>query len=93
MAKARLHVEVYGIVQGVFFRSSTQEKAFSLGLTGWVKNRRDGSVEIIAEGEREFLEALLSWCRKGPAGARVDRLEHFWDDFKGEFNSFSISYA
>jgi len=93
MAKARLHIEVYGIVHGVFFRSTTEEKAFSLGLTGWVKNRRDGSVEILAEGEKEALESLLAWCRKGPPTARVDRLEHSWEDFKEEFNSFSVTYG
>ena len=93
MAKARLHIEVYGIVQGVFFRSTTQEKAFNSGLTGWVRNRRDGSVEIVAEGERDPLETLLGWCRKGPPGARVERVEHSWDDFKGEFSSFSVTYA
>jgi acylphosphatase len=93
MVKARLHIEVYGVVQGVFFRSSTEEKALGLGVYGWVKNRRDGSVEILAEGEKESLEALLSWCRKGPAGARVNRVEHSWEDFKGGFNSFSIVYA
>lgn len=93
MAKARLHVEVYGIVQGVFFRSTTEEKAFSLGLTGWVRNRRDGSVEILAEGEKPDLEALLAWCRRGPPTARVDRLEHSWEDFKGEFSSFSVAYG
>lgn len=93
MAKARLHIEVYGIVQGVFFRSGAEQKAFSLGIRGWVKNRRDGSVEILAEGEREALEALLGWCRKGPPTARVDRIEHSWDDFKGEFSSFSVTYG
>jgi acylphosphatase len=93
MAKARLHIEVYGIVQGVFFRSGTEEKAFNLGITGWVKNRRDGSVEILAEGEKDSLEALLSWCRKGPQGSRVDRVEHSWDDFKGQFSSFYVTYG
>ena len=93
MAKARLHAEIYGIVQGVFFRSATEQKAFSLGIRGWVKNRRDGSVEVLAEGEREALEALLNWCRKGPPTARVDRVEHSWDDFKGEFSSFSVAYG
>jgi acylphosphatase len=92
MAQARLHIQVYGIVQGVFFRSSTEEKASSLGLTGWVKNRKDGSVEILAEGERSDLEALLSWCEKGPEGSKVDKVEHSWDEFKGEFHSFYITY-
>jgi acylphosphatase len=93
MVKARLHIEVYGLVQGVFFRSNTQQKAFSLGVTGWVRNRKEGSVEILAEGEREALEALLSWCRKGPLGARVERVEHSWEEFKGEFSPFSIRYS
>ena len=93
MAKARLHVEVYGIVQGVFFRSSTEQKASSLNLTGWVRNRRDGSVEILAEGSKEDLEALLAWCRIGPPGARVDRTEHSWEDPKDEFSSFSVTYG
>ncbi|NYZ78958.1 acylphosphatase [Candidatus Micrarchaeota archaeon] len=93
MAKARLHIEVYGIVQGVFFRSSTEEKASNLGLTGWVKNRRDGSVEILAEGEREQLEALLAWCGKGSEGSRIDKIEHSWGDFTGEFKSFYITYG
>ncbi len=93
MAKARLHIQVYGIVQGVFFRSSTEEKASNLGLTGWVKNRRDGSVEILAEGEKEALEALLTWCEKGSEGSKVDRVEHSWDEFKGEFSSFYITYG
>ncbi len=93
MAKARLHVQVYGVVQGVFFRSSAEEKASNLGLTGWVKNRRDGSVEILAEGEKEALEALLAWCEKGPEGSKVDRVEHSWEDFKNEFHSFYITYG
>lgn len=92
MAKARLHAEIYGIVQGVFFRSNTQKKALSLGVVGWVRNRRDGSVEVVAEGEREALEALLAWCWKGPPGARVDRVEHSWEEHKGEFKVFSIKY-
>jgi len=92
MAKARLHIEVYGIVQGVFFRSNTQKKAFSLGLTGWVRNRNDGSVEVLAEGEKQSLEELLAWCGKGPPGARVDKLKHCWEEYKGEFSSFSIRY-
>jgi acylphosphatase len=93
MAKARLHIEVYGIVQGVFFRSSAEEKGSNLGVTGWVKNRRDGSVEILAEGEKEALEALLEWCRKGPPGSRVNKVDHSWEGFKGEFSSFYVTYG
>lgn len=92
MARARLSAVVHGYVQGVFFRANTQKRAIELGLTGWVKNRNDGSVELIAEGEKEALGALLIWCGKGPSGAKVDKVEHSWEDFKGEFTSFSIHY-
>ena len=92
MAKARLGTVVHGLVQGVFFRANAQKKAIELGLSGWVRNRDDGSVELVAEGEKEGLEALLSWCKTGPQGAKVERVEHCWENFKGEFSSFSIRY-
>ena len=92
MAKARASAVVYGLVQGVFFRANAQKKAIELGLTGWVRNRGDGSVELVAEGEKEAVEALLSWCREGPKGAKVDKIEYSLEDFKGEFNSFSVNY-
>jgi acylphosphatase len=93
MTKARLRIQIYGIVQGVFFRSSTEEKASNLGLTGWVKNRRDGSVEILAEGNKDDLESLLAWCKKGSEGSKVDRIESSWEDYTGEFKSFYITYG
>ena len=66
-----IHLFVRGRVQGVFFRASTQKKAESLGLFGWVKNDSDGSVEIHAEGDPTQLEAFIAWCRKGPPLASV----------------------
>jgi acylphosphatase len=72
MARRRIHVIVQGRVQGVFFRKTTLEEAERLGLTGFVKNRPDGAVEIEAEGEEEALEAFLAFCRRGPQHARVD---------------------
>ena len=92
MEKARCHVLVSGRVQGVFFRQNTLEKAKSLGLKGWVKNRGDGKVEAVFEGEKEKIEKILEWMRKGPPFARVDGLEIKWEDFKGEFKDFEIRY-
>jgi acylphosphatase len=66
---------VHGRVQGVFFRKWTAEKARSLGLRGWVRNRADGSVELAAYGEEAAIEALIGECRTGPPAARVDRIE------------------
>lgn len=71
----RAHLRVYGRVQGVFFRATAQEEADRLGLAGWVRNRRDGSVELVAEGPIEALERLCAWARQGPVHARVDEVE------------------
>ena len=93
MPVARLHAVVRGNVQGVFFRAHTEEVAGRLGLTGWVRNMRDGGVEVVAEGEREKLEELLAWLRRGPPLASVSSVEHEWLEFRGEFSSFSIRYG
>jgi len=81
-----LHARIFGIVQGVFFRSNTEDWARSLSLTGWVRNASDGSVEIVAEGEKSKLEKLLELCRKGPPGARVKKITIEWLDYRGEFD-------
>lgn len=70
-----IEVQVYGVVQGVFFRQSTQEKARELGLAGWVENRSDGSVRMRAAGSDDALEDLTRWCWQGPERARVERVE------------------
>jgi acylphosphatase len=62
MANKRVHLVVRGRVQGVFFRAATQREARRLGLTGWVKNRTDGSIEMLAEGEEEAVKELSSWA-------------------------------
>ena len=87
---ARVHLKINGRVQGVYFRASTVEQARTLGLTGWVKNCPDGSVDAIAEGEREQLEKLIHWCRSGPAGARVKEVHAQWETMKGEFQTFFV---
>jgi acylphosphatase len=85
---ARVHLRIYGQVQGVFFRASTEAEARRLGLTGWVRNCPDGSVEVVAEGPRVKLEALVAWCRHGPARAQVDHVEIEWSEATGEFSGF-----
>lgn len=86
----RIELRIAGMVQGVFFRASTQAKAHELGLTGWVRNAPDGSVELVAEGGAEALRALELWCHAGPSAARVDRVEARRAAATGEFASFSV---
>ncbi len=62
----------------MFFRASARDKARQLGLSGWVRNLADGSVELEAQGPRPALEEMLAWCRRGPPAARVDEVEHRW---------------
>ena len=73
-----VHLIARGKVQGVWFRACTQEQALQLGLSGWVKNCPDGTVEIHAEGEKETLEPFIDWCRKGPPAAQVSTLDIEW---------------
>ena len=86
----RLSLRVRGRVQGVSYRAHTRATATRLGLAGWVRNRHDGSVELIAEGQREQLHALLEWCREGPPLARVEAVEPDWGSATGEFDEFVI---
>ena len=87
----RIHVSIYGRVQGVFFRYNTKKIADKLGLKGWVRNTGD-SVEVVAEGSDVSVERLIEWCRKGPIGSRVDRVEIKEDKYRKEFREFSIIY-
>ena len=88
----RLHATVTGHVQGVNFRWFTQRRAAELGLGGWVRNRSDGSVEIIAEGTRSALEHLLDAVRVGPPEAMVENVSAQWDDASHEFHRFEIRF-
>ncbi len=88
----RAHVYISGRVQGVFFRSSVEDKALELGVKGWVRNLRDGRVEAIFEGEKEKVEEMMRWCHKGPPYARVTNVEVEWEEYKGEFSSFGVAY-
>jgi acylphosphatase len=66
---------VDGRVQGVFFRDSCRREALARGVAGWVRNRADGRVEAAFEGSPDAVEAMVAWCRHGPRGARVDRVD------------------
>ena len=64
-----------GFVQGVFFRDTVRRRAEARGVAGWVRNNRDGAVEAVFEGDRDAVDRLVAFCREGPSGARVDRVE------------------
>jgi acylphosphatase len=71
----RRRVVVHGFVQGVGFRFAVERAARSRGVAGWVRNRSDGTVEAVFEGKPEDVEALVDFCREGPRGAEVERVE------------------
>jgi len=91
VASERLELHITGVVQGVAFRYYTRDEASRLGLTGWVRNLADGSVQVLAEGPRAALEELGAWCAHGPPAAEVDHLEQRWDQATGEFLRFFIA--
>ncbi len=91
--KVRAHVFVSGRVQGVFFRFETRRLARRLNVAGWVRNRRDGRVEAVFEGERENVERMIEFCRRGPSAARVTDIEVNWEESNGEFEGFNVRYA
>lgn len=74
MEQRCIHAIVTGRVQGVFFRDNTQKQALELNIQGWVRNKSDGSVELIAKGDEENIEKLITWLHHGPKMARVDDL-------------------
>jgi acylphosphatase len=88
----RLHATVRGLVQGVNFRYATQRRAQQLGLTGWVRNRHDGSVEVVAEGPRARLEQLMDFLRRGPPAASVSEVQVGWAPARGELDQFDIRW-
>jgi acylphosphatase len=92
MKKARVHLIIEGLVQGVFFRASTRDTAINLGLTGWVRNLADGRVEAVFEGDEDQVKKAVKWCHKGPPGAVVTKVEETWLEYTGEFNGFEIRY-
>ncbi len=86
----RFHAIIYGRVQGVSFRYSTQQTARELGVCGWVRNLADRSVEVMAEGTEVQLNALLAFLKEGPPAARVSHIDVQWWGATGEFGEFEI---
>lgn len=75
MAETVRKLRIHGRVQGVFYRAWSAEEARALGLRGWVRNRRDGSVEMLLAGDEAAVEAMIARCREGPPAARVERID------------------
>lgn len=75
MAETTRHLRIHGQVQGVFYRAWSAEEARSLGLRGWVRNRSDGTVEMLLGGPEEAVERMIERCREGPPAARVARID------------------
>lgn len=90
--KRRVRLKISGRVQGVYYRATAREVALKLGINGFVRNLSDGSVEVVAEGDEEKLKEFINWCWKGPSGARVENVMERWEEFKGDFSSFTIKY-
>jgi acylphosphatase len=88
--KFRIHASISGRVQGVGFRAFVLDQAHLVGVTGWVRNRWDDTVEVTAEGERARLERLLAALRRGPPAAYVSDVKIDWGPASGEFNRFSV---
>jgi acylphosphatase len=91
MSEVRCRAIVTGRVQGVFYRDSCQQMARRLGVRGSVRNRGDGGVEVVAEGERDAVEQLLAWCRQGPPRAIVTGVTITDEAPVGE-TSFRVGY-
>jgi len=87
-----LHLVIHGRVQGVFFRDSIRGEALRLGITGWVRNRNDGSVEAVVQGEPAAVDEMVQWAHRGPQLAQVVRVDTKTDN--GNYTSFEvIAYA
>ncbi|MBI3627529.1 MAG: acylphosphatase [Candidatus Sungbacteria bacterium] len=89
----RLEAKIFGRVQMVLFRDFTRRHALKLGLSGFVRNETDGSVLVVAEGKKEFLDKLLSKIHRGPMFSRVSDVEIEWKEADGKFPTFSIDFS
>ena len=87
---SRARIVISGRVQGVYFRASARDVARAQRLSGWVRNRVDGDVETVAEGEAEAVQAFIAWCRDGPPGAHVTDVQVTMEPYTGEFQGFRV---
>lgn len=92
LKKIRAHAIIAGRVQGVFFRMETKRAADHAGVFGWVRNKRGGNVEALFEGDEGSVKSMLEWCREGPPLAYVKSVDIEFEDYKGEFKEFEITY-
>ena len=84
---------VSGRVQGVFFRSQTKHNADRHDVKGWVRNLPDHRVEAVFEGEKEAVQKLIEFCKRGPLGAKVANIDLTWETYTGDFDRFKIKYG
>jgi len=91
-SKSRVLIYIQGAVQAVGFRYFAREMAQKMGLFGYAKNLADGSVEIVAEGEKEVLEQFLAMCQQGPPHAKIEDVKVEWSDTNGQYHSFDVAY-
>ncbi len=89
---ASLRAFVFGRVQGTYFRAFVSRQAAELGLTGYVRNLPDGSVEVLAEGERKLLERLIAYLNIGPPTAKVEKVITTFSRYGGTYSGFKIRY-
>ncbi|BCS52328.1 acylphosphatase [Geobacter sp. SVR] len=90
--KIRMGVTVHGLVQGVAFRHYTCRQALQLGVTGWVRNMPDGTVQGLFEGDEAAVQALVEWCRNGPPAARVESVDVCPGAYSGSFETFRTEH-
>ncbi len=90
--KVRSHVIIIGRVQGVFFRLETRRAAGRYKVSGWVRNKRDGTVEAVFEGEKALVDEILEWCQQGSPGAVVEHVSLEWEKYTGEYPGFEITF-
>ena len=92
MDNIRTYLIIEGRVQGVWFRDSARREAITLGVLGWVKNRPDGTVEVLVEGPEEQVKKFVTWCHKGSSLSQVRQVHETREEWKGQFKSFDIVY-
>ncbi|MDH5658843.1 MAG: acylphosphatase [Nitrosopumilus sp.] len=92
MSKQRIRLFVTGKVQGVFFRQTLKVMAKKNNIFGWVKNLKDGRVEAVLEGDEDEINILVEWAHKGPANARVEKIDIHNEKFINEFSAFDVLY-
>ena len=90
--KIRAHVFIRGKVQGVYFRQNTRIIAKRYGVVGWVRNLKDGRVEVVLEGNEMDVNQVIEWCYAGPPKAAVDDVDINYEKYTGEFREFKVNY-